>query len=362
MDRKTGKFQHFTKRDGLPDDSVLSILEDEAGRLWLGTNYGLCVFDPASKDVKIPDLRDELQSAEFSGACCAGVNGELFFGGTGGLNRVADSALLRDPYRPPVRLTSFKVFDRELPFGDEIADAREIRLSHQENFISIEFSALDFADPKANRYAYMLEGFDQDWIRSGTRRYASYTNLPGGSYVFRVKASNNHDVWNEDGLSLHIVVTPVFWVTPAAFVLYLAIAFFFVAAVFAWASREQRLRLSVAELSERRRIGAELKASKERAEAADKAKSEFLANLSHEIRTPMNAVLGYASILSEKMADDPRRSLVEVIDRSGRSLLDLLNDALDLSRMDAGKAPRHSAPLRIRSLVSDLRENVPPAR
>ncbi|MFA6504459.1 MAG: two-component regulator propeller domain-containing protein [Treponemataceae bacterium] len=356
FDQKTGKFEHFFKKAGLPDDSVLSILEDESGKLWLGTNFGLCVFDPEYKDIRVLESEDGRQGPEFTSAAFRNTAGGLYFGGADGLTRVTRASPGRKTYKSPVRLTAIKVFDRELVSGNEIADTREVRLSHQENFISIEFAVLDYRDPKTNRYAYKLEGFDKDWIASGARRRASYANLSGGQYVFRVKASNNNGVWNEDGVRLRVSVTPTFWITPAAFVLYFAVAFFFVAAVFAWVSRDQRLRLSVAELSERRRISGELKVAKDRAEAADKAKSEFLANLSHEIRTPMNAVLGYASILAEKMTDDPRRSLVEVIDRSGRSLLSLLNDALDLSRMDAGKAPRHSAPLRIRSLVSDLLE------
>jgi signal transduction histidine kinase len=356
LDPETGKFTHYTKKDGLSDDNIVSILEDADGRLWLGTNYGLCVFNPETKDVNVLDVRDGLQGPEFSIGRFKNSRGEMYFGGVDGLNRIARAALRRNQHIPPVVITSLKVFDRELPVADEVADIREIRLSHRENFFSIEFSALDYTDPKSNRYAYRLEGFDKDWIVAGSRRYASYTSLPGGNYVFRVKASNNNDVWNQDGIKLNVYVSPSFWSTHAAFVLYLAGGLFIVAGVIGWSSREQRLRLSVAELAERRRIGAELREAKDRAEAADKAKSEFLANISHEIRTPMNAVLGYSSILAEKMADDPRRSLVQVIDRSGRSLLALLNDALDLSRIDAGKATHRIAPLRIGSLVSDLTE------
>lgn len=356
LDLETGTFKHFSKKDGLSDDNVVSLLEDNVGRLWIGTTYGLNVFDPEKGDFKILDERDGLQGAEFNIGAFKNLRGELYFGGANGLNRISNADLRRNAHVPPVRLTSFRIFDTELTGVGEVADMREVRLSHRENFISIEFAALDFMDPVQNRYAYKLEGFDKDWVNAGARRYASYTNLPGGSYVFRVRASNNHDVWNDDGLSVRIEVSPPFWVTPAAVVLYLAIVVFILSTVVAWAAREQRFRLSVAELDERRRIEVELEKAKEAAEAADRAKSEFLANLSHEIRTPMNAVLGYSAILAEKMTEDPRRSLVEIIDRSARSLLALLNDALDLSRIDAGKAVKRETPLRLRALVQDLIE------
>lgn len=354
LDPKTGRFENILKKDGLPDDSVLSIQEDKLGRLWLGTTDGLCVFDPGTREMKRLDLMDGLQGWEFTSASFRNGRGELIFGGTEGLNRIVDTDIRRNTHAPPVRITSFKVFDREVDLGADPADVKRINLSHSENFVSIEFAALDFHDPESNQYLYKLEGFDKDWIDPGSRRYANYTNLPGGKYEFHVKASNNHGVWNEAGSVLTLRVSPPFWMTPAAFVLYVVVAFAGFAALTAWSGRGQRLRLSEAELAERRRIEAELKAAKDAAEAANKAKSEFLASLSHEIRTPMNAVLGYAGILAESMAGDPRRQLVETVERSGRNLLVLLNDALDLSRIEAGKTPMRQAPMAMATLVAEL--------
>ncbi len=354
LDPDTGRFANVLKEDGLSDDTILSIQEDKLGRLWLGTTDGLCIFDPETREIKHLDLADGLQGWEFTNASFKNAAGELFFGGTEGLNRITNPDLRRDRYAPPVRITSFKVFDREVDLGKDPADVRRIDLSPRENFVSIEFAALDYHDPKSNRYLYMLEGFDKAWIDPGTRRYANYTNLPGGNYQFRVKACNSQGVWNEAGAVLNLRVSPPFWVTPAAYVLYAVLALAAFGALTAWSGRGQRLRLSEAELAERRRIEADLQAAKNAAEAANLAKSEFLASLSHEIRTPMNAVLGYAGILAESMEGDPRKQLVETVERSGRNLLVLLNDALDLSRIEAGKTPTRRAPIAMVTVVAEL--------
>ncbi len=113
---------------------------------------------------------------------------------------------------PPVVLTAFRVFDQVRGFGQDLTDVGEIRLSYRDNF-SFEFAALDYADPAKNQYAYILEGFDRDWVHSGTRRFAAYTNVPPGTYTFRVRGSNNDGVWNEEGLAARVVITPPFWQT-----------------------------------------------------------------------------------------------------------------------------------------------------
>ena len=137
----------------------------------------------------------------------------MFFGGNHGLN-IFHPDSVRDHDTPPiVRLTNFKVFDKPIDLPDAIWNLSQVELSYQQDFLSFEFVALDYSSPTRNKYAYRLEGFDRNWIDAGNRRYAAYTHLPGGTYTFRVKASNGDGVWNNEGASIRIVIHPPFWET-----------------------------------------------------------------------------------------------------------------------------------------------------
>ena len=213
LDRATGKFTAYTIEDGLPNDGIAAILGDEAGNLWLATmGGGLSRFDPRTQTFRNYDESDGLQGMHFiPGAAYRSPDGELFFGGAEGLNRFYPANIRKNPHVPPIVLTTFRKFDRVVDL--DLSDIHEITLSYQDNFFSFEFAALDYADPAKNRYAYILEGFDRDWVYCGTRNYAAYTNVPPGTYTFRVKGSNNDGVWNEEGLAIRVIITPPFWET-----------------------------------------------------------------------------------------------------------------------------------------------------
>ncbi len=214
FDREAGTFTHFTEKDGLPNGVICGILEDGRGALWVSTNKGLSRFDPITKSFKNFDLADGLQSNMFiTGAYCKRRNGEMFFGGINGLNRFHPDSLKGNLCVPPVVITAFKKFDRIEKLGRDISYTETIGLSYKDNFFAFEFAALDYTRPEKNQYAYKLEGFDRDWIYSGARRYASYTNLAPGHYLFRVKGSNNDGLWNEAGAAIKITIAPPFWKT-----------------------------------------------------------------------------------------------------------------------------------------------------
>lgn len=217
----TEKFTHYTEKDGLPNNVVYGILPDRHGRLWMSTNHGLSVFDPQTGAFRNFDVHDGLQSNEFNRAAYfLGKKGEMFFGGVNGLNAFYPDSIRSNPHAPPVVITDFQLAYQPVSFRDPhsplrqpISETAGIRLAYDQNTIAFEFVALDFAEPQKNRYAYMLENFDPQWVQNGTNRKATYTNLAPGHYVFRVKGANNDGLWNEAGASLKITITPPWWKT-----------------------------------------------------------------------------------------------------------------------------------------------------
>ncbi|MBM3296039.1 MAG: diguanylate cyclase [Candidatus Aminicenantes bacterium] len=222
QDREGGRFRTYSEEDGLPNSQIYAALEDEDGFLWLTHNRGLSRFDPATGKIKNFGTLSGVQSPEFNGnAKFQSARGEMFFGGINGLNAFFPGKVKDNPYPPPVAITELQVFNRTVDIGPD-ANGRvvlerstvlgsAVRLSHGENMITLKFAALHYAVPEENQYAYILEGFDKDWNFVGAVRQATYTNLPPGEYVFRVRASNSDGLWNEQGASLSVVIAPPFW-------------------------------------------------------------------------------------------------------------------------------------------------------
>ncbi len=213
-DSSSGRFYSIKENDGLSNNFTYGILEDEEGNFWISTNYGLTKYNRKNNSFKIYTQEDGLQNNEFNtGAFLKADDGEMFFGGISGFNNFYPGKIKDNIHIPPVYLTSFKIFDKEIKLDSLITYKKNISLSYDDKFFSFDFTALDFINHVQNRYAYKLEGFDRDWIRTGQRRFASYTNLDPGQYNFRVIACNSDGIWNTTGASLRIVILPPFWMT-----------------------------------------------------------------------------------------------------------------------------------------------------
>lgn len=213
-DPKTNRFSRFLEQGGLLSNYVKGILPDGHGNLWIATERGLSRFDPGRNTFRNFTTDEGLQGDRFlSGSCFRGPGGWMYFGGTEGLNMFHPDSIRENPHLPPVVITSFKVFDRSIHLPQAISATEEIQLAPDQDFFSFEFVALDYTASRRNRYMYMLEGFDRDWVEAGTRRYAAYTGVHPGEYIFRVRGSNNDGVWNNEGAVVRIHIAPPFWRT-----------------------------------------------------------------------------------------------------------------------------------------------------
>ncbi len=208
-------FKCYTVDNGLADNVIYGIVEDAKHFLWISTNKGLSRFDPALEVFTNYTVEDGLQDLEFNaGSYFQNRLGEIFFGGITGLNIFYPEKITHNAQPPRVAITSFSIFNKEADLGHAIENIRDIDLSYQDNFFAFEFTALDFQAPLKNRYAYQMVGLDRDWVYTdANKRYASYTSLSPGVYRFRVKASNNDGIWNEQGTSIRVMIHPPFWMT-----------------------------------------------------------------------------------------------------------------------------------------------------
>jgi PAS domain S-box-containing protein len=264
FDRNNNTFTHYTPEDGLPDNIVYDILEDNSGNLWLSTNQGIARFNPEKGAVKKYDIRDGLQSNEFNtGTGFISKSGEMFLGGINGFNSFFPHEIKDNIYPPSIVITGFQLFNKTVPIGQmddgrtilnkSIIKTDEIVLSYADKVFSFEFSALHYVFPKRNRYAYKMEGFEENWNYIGNRRYATYTALPPGRYVFKVRGANSDGLWNETGSTIKIIITPPFWKKWWFYALCILCAMLLIASAFFYLllrskrKREEKVRRRVTE-------------------------------------------------------------------------------------------------------------------
>ncbi len=341
---KGATFRFYTEQDGLPSNVVYGILEDRRGRLWMSTNRGLSRFDPRTESFRNYDVTDGLQNNEFNaGAHFRSRRGEMFFGGLHGFNAFYPEEIEDNPYVPPVVLTSFRKFNREVTLAIDTALLQTVTLRHHESVFSFGFAALSYTAQHKNQYAYRLAGFRDPWTQLGTRRDVTFTNLDPGAYTLEVRASNNDGVWNREGLALEVIVEPPFWRT-WWFTILMVLAF----GGLLWAgylvrtrSIRQHNRALAAENAERRRAEAELAANNAELEVRNAEMERFVYTVSHDLTTPLVTIKGFLGFLKRdvaRAATDPaagERAIADVarIGGAADTMHHLLEDLLELSRI-----------------------------
>lgn len=216
-------FKNYYERDGLPSSALYSLLSDSAGNFWMSSNSGIIRFNPnlPENEIRFKNYRakDGLVNTEYStNAYYFSSNGYMCFGGTMGYNVFRPSQIKDNPNAPQVYIVGYKRGGKDVPTDSLINYKTHLKLSWRENYFQFELTALDYSDPAAARYIYMLDGYDKDWSEPTNVRYVSYTELPGGEYTFKVKACNSDGVWNETPYEIKITVVPPFWKTKTFYV------------------------------------------------------------------------------------------------------------------------------------------------
>jgi signal transduction histidine kinase/ligand-binding sensor domain-containing protein/DNA-binding NarL/FixJ family response regulator len=363
-------FRRYLRKDGLADDAIAAILPGKDGHLWLSTNTGISRLDTRSGQVRNYSGADgTIEGAYFDGSALRAADGTLYFGGFNGITAFDPAEVRENSMAPTVAITDFQIFNKSVRpgqsglhgtvLGAAIEYTSALSLREQDSVFALEFAALHYAAPQRNRFAYQLQGFDKDWVVTDAgKRFATYTNLDPGSYVFRVKAANKDGIWNDNAATLRITIEPPLWKTwwfRSIFGLLLAGAGYGAYQARVRVLRHQRARLEqqvslrTAEVELKNKLLQEqkreleqrdknLRQAKQRAEEATRQKSEFLANMSHEMRTPLAGVIGMLGFaLRDAALKERTRDQIERGQANAQSLLTIINDLLDFSKIEAGK-------------------------
>lgn len=352
FNKRTQRYQRFTTAQGLPNNTIYSVVPDAQGYLWLSTNKGLCRFHPISHTTLTLQTADGLPGDEFNRFHHLRLpNGQLAFGGIKGWV-VFDPALIReDKSQPVVALTELNINNKPVvqygihsSLSAPLNQLATLELPYDQNYLTVEFTALHAHQPNRVMYRYQLQGYDPEWTISSLPT-ATYTKLPPGTYTLRVNAANGTGLWSPYSKELAIVIRPPIWASRWAYGLYTLVAGFLLAVFIRFRTRRERERYEL--------IRREQQADKLR--QLDQAKTRFFANVSHELRTPLTLMLGpLGSVLTNQQLTSRDEHLLQSTQRNARHLLSLVNELLDLSKLEAGKMDLQPHPVRLNALLHSL--------
>lgn len=370
VDGEKYKFISYTETDGLCNNVAYAMQEDQEENIWISTDKGLSKFNPDTEEFKNFFVKDGLLSDQFYWTASAkATDGQLYFGGVNGLNYFDPDKIEMYQYPSKPALTKLSIFNNEVKIGEQfhkktileksISETEAIELSYRDAVFSVEFSALNFFLPEKIDYAYKMEGFDQGWVTvSSDRRFANYTNLSGGKYTFRVKASNSDGIWSEDETQLSITIIPPFYQTIAfqitllLFVI-ISVMFYIQYRIRLLTSQKRKLESQVIERTKKIEEQKEELANQnhkiisqrdevielnKKVNLVNQLRLRFFTNISHEFRTPLTLIIDpLENLLANYKGDKETKNTIKLINRNAQRLLHLINQLLYFRKIESGK-------------------------
>ena len=348
----SNNFKRYSTEQGLPDDVAYKIVEDKQYNLWFGTNKGLVKLNPTDESITIFTTYNGLPSNQFNYKSGLMTNdGDLFFGTSNGMIRFNPHNIKVNTYTPPVYITSLSIFNDEVNVNNEsilkqsLIHNDKLELPYNKTNITLSFVALSYTSPRSNKLSYKMENVDEDWITASQTQTASYSNLAPGKYIFKVRGSNNDGLWNQDETRLEITVTPPWWKSTLANILYILIFIVVIYTIIKFSI--QRYTNKVKQKQELYRI------KKEKELYEDKV--NFFTNVAHEIRTPLTLIHApLESLLDMNIDNKLVREYLDIIDHNTQNLLSLVNQLLDLKKVKDKKASLNYQQIDIIDLVNEI--------
>lgn len=347
-----GTFTRFTERDGLPNNTIHGILPDDRGAVWVSTNRGVCRFNPGGAPTVNYTMNDDLQNNEFSdGAYYRAPDGTFYLGGISGFNHFVPDRIHERSFSPEIGITDFRVFNERLPRYNDLyfsTPGNGITLDHDQRFFSIGFVAFDLIDNRNCEYAYMLDGFDRDWVTASTGGTAVFTNVPPGRYTFRVRSTNSDKVWCDNTLSFPVRIRHPWWARWWAFVLYALLCGQIGYLIYRIV--RNHVALNKALFLER--------LSQQRQQEIHEAKLRFFTNIAHEFCTPLTLIYSPCEKLLEQSGlDESSAKYLRIIRSNAARMQGLISELMDFRKTETGHRVLRFERIDLHELVCCIADN-----
>lgn len=349
-DESSDSFKTYSQKDGLLNDAVCGIVEDKDGSLWISTLEGMSHFMPATGEFFNYNTDNGYPVQETVPRASARLSDNTIV--VGGMNTFVlfnPNQIVKNPLIPNVVISKFRIWADNVSEGEGVTETAyppsSVKLKYFQSAFTISFSALNYVYPKNNRYSYMLEGFDKNWNSVRTERSATYTNIPPGKYLFRVKASNNDGVWNHEGVSLQIIILPPPWRTWWAYTLYVLLFIAVLSGFIYYILNKQKLEtdISIKQIEQRNQ------------EQNHQMRVRLFTNFSHELRTPLTLIIGPLNeILHRNDIPGWLISKLALMYKNAQRLLWLVNQLMDFRKLESGYMKLHVSQVDVNMFADDV--------